>query len=419
MCGRVLMLVVALMLTGLAVPAAIAETEIDLGGELRFRAEVDRRAFDKHADVAGYFDLRSRLSVDALVDSNARAFLQFQDSRRLGMQNSDGSYVSGTLSGGSNVDVHQAYIEILEYGDNGIGLKAGRFEIALGNQRVFGTVGWSNTGRSWEGIRLNWQGRQFDVRAYGLIRRELNREFENRDFVVIGLASAQPQLGSELFAFLEENRDRPAGAGIPKVDSLKRASVGGYIKQDIGPFTVESNLVYQFGSQLVYDGSFFEQDISAFLVTAELSTVIDKRHNIALAAGVDYASGDDDPADGTYNAYNNLYYTGHKFRGHMDYFLSSQPEGLVDLVFRFNGEFIQGWKVGAHLHHFIAASDYVGQNGELTNKIGSELDVFGSTRKVKGAYVSLGGSAFLPSEEFAGEGAEVGLWGYWLVTVTF
>lgn len=422
--AKVLVLAATVVIAGLFGSESVAETELTLGGQVRFRHELDKRSFDPDATNRSYFDLRTRVFVDALVDSNSRAFIQLQDSRRLGGRSAGGEYTSGTLVNGFNVDVHQAYVEILKWGDDGFGFKGGRFEVALGNQRVFGTVGWSNVGRSWEGVMFFWEGRQLDLRFYGLIRREVNDAYDNHDYGVVGLASAQPEIGSELFVFYERDGDDIPHPTLPGQDlginALDRVSLGGYLKRGIGPVTLESNLVYQFGDRRRFSGGeYFEQDISAFLVTAEVSGVVHDRRNVVLAAGVDWASGDDDPYDDTYSGYDNLYYTGHKFRGHMDYFVSSESEGLIDIIGRASGEFFDGWMVGAHFHHFIAAADYQGALGDQTNKIGSEVDIFGSTREIRGAYLQAGLSAFFPSEDFGGEGADPGLWGYWLVTVDF
>jgi len=419
---RVRVLGVVLLTLAVVMPlrGVVAETEVTIGGEVRWRNEWDKRSFDPDATVGAYGDLRTRLSVDALVDSNARAFMQFQDSRRLGGRSAAGEYTSGTLVSGFNVDMHQAYVEILKWTDYGLSFKGGRFEVALGNERVFGTVGWSNVGRSWEGVEFGWKGKCLDVRFLGLWRRELGDEYQDRDYKIAGLVSAQPKIGSELFVFRELDSDKLVEGASSGIKALDRISLGGHIKRAIGPVTLESNLVYQFGERRHIGGDgYFAQDISAFLVTAEISGVVHERRKIALGAGVDYASGDDDPNDDTFSGYDNLYYTGHKFRGHMDYFVESRPEGLVDIIARASGEIVSGWMVGAHFHHFMSAADYVGAGGAKTNKIGSELDVFWSTREIRGALLNQGVSAFFPSRAYSAAGADPAIWWYWMMTVAF
>lgn len=80
---------------------------------------------------------------------NVTTVLQFQDSRTFGVEGGN------TLANGSNIDLHQGYI-LLEnvFKLPGLSLKVGRQEIAFGGQRLIGTVGWHNVGRSFDGGRL-------------------------------------------------------------------------------------------------------------------------------------------------------------------------------------------------------------------------------------------------------------------------
>jgi len=174
-CGRgVVCLLILLFLTS----GVLAGADVDITGQVRVRPETTRKSFDADEDVTQDFtDLRTRVQVDATIKDNVHAVVQIQDSRRFGANDA-----SGTLTNTDNVDIHQAYLSITELWTGGIGLRAGRFEVALGNQRVFGTVGWSNVGRSWEGFQLWFDDDHVRADGFWLKRLELYTPNENREY---------------------------------------------------------------------------------------------------------------------------------------------------------------------------------------------------------------------------------------------
>ena len=138
-----------------------------------------------------------------------------------------------------------------------------------------------------------------------------------------------------------------------------------------------------------------------------------------LALGIDYASGDADPGEGTFKAFNNLYYTAHKFRGFMDYFLLSNPSGLLDLYLRGKVEPGRGWLLLADIHYFNTAADPANDPIATSRNLGWEIDLTAWTVRIPGATFLTGGSIFLPSTGFGGEDAEPGYWLYTMFLVGF
>lgn len=403
--------VAIVLLLSLPLPT-LADTKVDIEGQLRSRTEVDRKEFSPDYTTRTFSDFRTRLGLRLTVADNALAFVQFQDSRRLGGTTPTGDQ-SGTLVNTANIDVHQVFVRIKNLWQNGPGLQAGRFEVNLGNQRVFGAVGWHNVGRSWEGFRADWHFAATSVEIFWLKRLELNHPIRNEDFDIIGGQLALIDWGAECFLVYEKDADIPVGRNH---NALDRLSTGLFYQRQAAQFDVIGNFVYQFGDQLAPAGTIAEQDISALLVTLETGYSF---KNGRAAIGIDYASGDDDPADGSFSAYNNLYYTGHKFRGYLDYFLTSQPQGLLDLVARLNLKPASGWKLGADLHYFRTAADYLTAENELAAEVGVELDVYVSTSRIRGVDWSTGASLFLPSEAYAGPEADPGYWLYTMFSLGF
>jgi hypothetical protein len=196
-----------------------------------------------------------------------------------------------------------------------------------------------------------------------------------------------------------------------------------YRKDNVDLF---GNLMYQFGEQaaaVTFDSNQIS-DISALLFTFEAGLTLPGSANARLALGVDYASGDDDSSDDNVNTFDNLYYTGHKFRGYMDYFVSSNMSGLMDLMARSRLDLGKSWEFRGDLHFFQTAADYVDPTastpGETTRDVGWELDVTFTQPMILGARLDIGGSMFFPSEAYAGvSDPETGLWGYSMITVDF
>ncbi len=389
-----------------------AEPKLDFGGQIRFRGEYDDRDLNPSNVALKYSELRTRVHLKAELDRNVTAFVQLQDSRLLGQD------TSGITSNKENVDLHQAYIQINRLWHDGVGCKVGRFEVNIGNQRVFGAVDWSRVGRAWDGAVLWYDQRDFRLSGYWLKRLELNDTLDNRDFDITGLHAHFKDINLELFGFYEYDADELDEAReTTRHNKLNRFNVGLYYKDVRDNVDYDVTAVYQTGDQSdPTDEDPDDVDISALMIAGEIGYTFNARkNNLRLAAGFDYTSGDDTPNNHTNNAYNNLYYTGHKFRGYMDYFVGSPTYGLLDLFFRAAFDPDPLWTVRGDMHFFKASAEYENYLSDDTKDIGSEFDLTVVTTGVPGVLLTGGASVFLPSKSFAGHddpGAR-----YWLYTM--
>jgi len=411
---------------------AISETEINVTGEVRVRSELDSKSFEDGVDPLHYTWLRTRVTTDAKIEDNTHAVIQFQDSRKYGENG-----LSGSLSNGKNVDIHQAYLQVDHLWNNGIGVKAGRFEVVLGGQRLFGSVGWHNVGRSWEGTQFWLNREQFRVDAFCLKKMELNNTTGNTDFDIIGGQLTCKKIKTEVFGFYENDalkgttvvtRSDTAVIFPSDYQNLQRFTFGIHRKNKINQFDCELNAAYQLGTMqswlspdttnLTIDE--MELDISAFMFTWELGYNFDNPQKLRIAAGIDYTSGDDNAADDKYKAFNNLYYTGHKFRGFMDYFLASPASGLMDIMLRGKFNPTNGWTVKGDIHLFKRTAEYVDYNGAMTKDAGTEFDLTVSTNRIAGLKFAAGGGVFLPTDAFAGvDSPDPAFWGWLQATAGF
>lgn len=404
---------VAIMVCLLAA-TGMAETKFSYDGQLRLRSELDFKSFDALRHGKNFHDLRTRVGLKFEPTDRAFIYVQFQDSRRLG------DPASGDLSASDNVDLHQAYFEIHNAIFETLYIRAGRFELNYGNQRVFGSVGWHNIGRSWEGGLLSVRPNNFRLDLFALKRMELNDDGYNRDFDIVGLYGMIAKAHLDLFAFLEYDADT---TGYVQA-KLKRFNLGGYLRNDYDyiDITVQGN--YQLGNMPrgpLPDEQI--QDIAAFMINGEVGYLFAGKGGVRLAAGIDYTSGDDGSDSSAYNAYTNAYYTGHAYRGYMDYFISSPTNGLMDIMLRGKGNVHPHWQIKGDVHYFTAAKDYVSlaDDTTMTSNIGIEVDLTVVNKSINGATLTGGISVFVADKHFApdGDDRKTGFWSYLMTTVNF
>jgi len=437
-----------LMTVAFAVTVPVsADTELKFSGQIRLREEVDKRNFDTSVTFQNWADLRTRVGLEAIVDGNTHAFVQLQDSRRMGGFDQFGNRTSGQLNDGKNVDVHQAYFEVDRVLVDGLGFKAGRFEMNFGNQRVFGAVGWSNVGRIWEG-GIGWYDHQdFRLTGFGLKASEVNNVYYNADFDIGGAYATYKPYNVDLFWFYEYDAD--TNGYYNSLERLDRMNAGGYFKRTLEDYKVdlEVNGVYQWGRMPrglyvpVARGPRDKVDIAAYMVAFEAGYSFEAPVKGRVAAGIDYTSGDDDPNDDEVKAYDNLYFTGHKFNGFMDYFTdgakAGKPyasSGLVDFMLRADVDPYEKWKAMLDVHFFSTNKDYT-YNREsddtevFSNKVGIEIDATLATTIIPGLNLEGGASVFLADDNFMEayttntinqvKDGDPGLWFYAMSTVNF
>jgi len=417
---RVFILCLGFFTFFLTANAVYAETDIAISGQVRIRHETDQKRLVAEDVTQDFTDMRTRVMLEATVKENTHAVVQFQDSRRFGGQTYAGAPASSQLNDGKNVDVHQAYIQIDRLFSVGWGMKAGRFELNLGNQRAFGAVGWSNVGRAWEGAQGWYDNPAARVTGYWLKRLELNDEAGNRDFDVYGVNAVIKNAGVEVFLFYEYDADDRSPFAAGTTYKTRRGSLGTYFNRTYGRMDFTGNGIYQFGTLNNDHNGYSEHDISAFLITMETGYTFPGSGKARIAGGIDYASGDDNPYDEEWNAYDNLYYTGHKFRGYMDYFIASELTGLVDLMLGGRIAPHPGWALNGTMHHFMRTAGYTDYRGVSTKDVGTEVDLGVSTTTVPGVNLAAGSSIFLPTESFAGmENPDTKWWLYVMMTAEF
>ena len=431
--------IVALLAAAVAAPAALAQapaspaspvvpfdTSITLFGEVRTRGEAERAGAGGRSDA--FTLLRTRVGARARLGAGTRVLVEVQDARVFGEERS-------TIADGAAdaFDLHQGWLEIGgRWRGADVAVRAGRQEIALGNERLVGAAGWTNFGRAFDGARLllsrpgppagAWQASAFGAtleergRRYGATTPDAARR---ADQSLVGAFATNGTL--ELLAV----HDR--GARFRTVADVDRTTAYARLRTPaVAGVRADVEGAWQTGTQsrTVADAPAVAQDVRAWFAGARLSRELRVGVPATVTLGADWLSGDADPADGRYGAFNTLYATNHKWYGTMDLFLDpaavTGDRGLVAAIASAAVTLSPRATLRADAHHFRLAAEHPTAGGRA---IGEELDLTLPLRVSPASAVELGYSLFRPGVAGAalglgGEG-RVRHWGYAQLRASF
>lgn len=391
-------------------------------GELRIRSELDNRDF-KNLTPPNYYTLfRARLGAEFVPIENLKFYFQIQDSRLFGEEKNIRNEFS-TIANTKNLDIHQAFIQLDKFLLNEISLKIGRQQLAFGNERFVGVVGWNNVGRIFDGglIKLNLPKNSVSlflmntgetnilpvtstpdefkfVRDAGQLFSGLNWEnayFENHLF--------------EFFTYHQLNRN----VSVPGYNDLSRFTSGFYGKgRVIDKFFYETDVAYQYGWRR-------GMDISAYLVAFTLGYNLNLKPLSSLSISFENLSGNK-ANENKYQTFDLPYASGHKFFGYMDYFivipLNTYQRGLQDIFAKLNFKFIDNLNGHIVIHNFNLSEKL-----DDEKLLGQELDIVINWKYNKYIQFEFGGGVFVPGKVMRVNftGYDVSHWGYLTTLMQF
>jgi hypothetical protein len=394
--GAVVFLTIAL---ATSLEAQAGKVDVTLSGEVRVRSELDARTAGDGSDHATL--IRTRLGAMAVPSPEVSVFFQVSDSRAFGEE-------SNTLTDATadRLDLHQAWLAWTP--QSNLTVKVGRQELALGDERLVGTVGWANVTRAFDGIRANLVSGGWTLSGFAMLLDEQaallatgldprNNAGSTADRALYGLWATSGAV--DVFALSDIN----ATDGPDRMD-IDRYTFGARGHRQVGSIALEATAALQIGEQT--QPGISRQDISAYMGSASANYVLGGATRGRVGVQADYLSGDQTPLDDSFGSFNTLYATNHKFYGFMDLFLNLPGQtgdlGLVDLMVR--GVLQPNvWTVRVDLHQLMLAED----NAAGDRTIGHELDITASRALAKGLVFQAGYSMFAPSD--AGEIAPINL----------
>jgi hypothetical protein len=381
-------------------PSAGVATTLPLSffGEVRLRPEWFSAASTTPGDQYTY--LRARLGVRIDPAPGARIVLQGQDSRVFGAEaNSTASAQAADL-----FDLHQAYLEVYnQSGPLSATVRAGRQEMAFGNQRLIGVSNWTNTGRTFDAVRVlveprvsteSATGTPWTATLVGAAIEERGARFDEpasatADHLLAGLYATHTVFGDGV---LDGTVLYDRNAHYRAYNDANRTTFDSHLTTRLGPAPLHAELegAWQTGRQHVTESG-ASQDLDAWLAAARLATLPAGSRRAFIGIGADILSGDATPVDGHYTAFATMYPSNHGFYGLMDLIgdpsSSTQERGLVDLLANGSIGLTTRSTLRAELHHFATAAG-------TDRPLGWEADLGLPTRINHAATIDVGYSAF-------------------------
>ncbi|MFC2150630.1 alginate export family protein [Calditrichota bacterium] len=411
------MILATLIISSLCLaPLAFAgESSGKIFADTRYRTSFDGRDFNGDTGMDNTQWLRTRIGMKFQQD-DVKAFLQFQ--YPLTFANA-APPASGNVGGG----VHQLYIKYNGFYLDDLAVKAGRFEMNYGDERLIGSVGWSNVGRTFDGLKFHYDNEMLwaDYFLTTLTENSVGSPNTNaKDDLFHGVWAELKGLKLNLFYLMQRNTTQIAG-GSNWHTGLSRSTLGlHYMNQYGSGLGTLLDFAMQMGTATTFGAPNVETDLSAMLVVAAVWYKFeDMAMSPTIGAGIDMASGDD-PTTPENEAFSNLYYTGHKWRGAMDYFINDNPigggtnPGLTDIMVK---AYVSPWetgKVGLGFHMFSTGEDFASNapGGGTATALGNEIDLFYMNDYSETLTGEAGVSMFMPSEDWQGASPDNSMWIY-------
>lgn len=281
-------------------------------------------------------------------------------------------------------DLHEGVVTWKPY--ESLSLAVGRQEIKLEDERLVGSVGWAQQGRSFDAVRFSGTHAKlsYDVIGTVLERRDDTGAGwpENGGAAIVRGGWASDAATIDLLAI--GDRDGVA--------DRSRATAGLNAKGAKGALSGHVEAYAQVGT--LGDAS-----IAAHLIGVSAAVGPDTALAPKVELLLDRLSGDGDLADGTVGNFDTLWATNHKFYGVADVF-GPNDRGLHDAALKASLGKIDAKNVVLEVHGFSYATPR-----DLDAWIGEEVSVVGSLPIVKGLSAQAGGAVVLRADSADG-------WGY-------
>jgi len=198
-----------------------------------------------------------------------------------------------------------------------VAVRLGRQELAFGEQRLLGHLAWVNTGRTWDGARVTVRTKHVQADVFGAsLVRSLPDEFDKSGNgnrlagVYASTAKLLPQATVE--PFLMWRRDVNLRSELGAIGDLSQTTVGVRVAG-----TLPAHVDY--GVEMAMQrGSLAADSLNAWAGHWQIRAAPPGRGNVKVISEYNFATGDDNPADGSRQTFDQLYPTGHDKLGLAD-----------------------------------------------------------------------------------------------------
>jgi hypothetical protein len=297
---------------------------VSFGGQVRLRFELWENFATSEARTADeeLFLTRVRAHMDVHAGEHLRFFFE-----GLSANANERNFRADGLLDVNTAQLQQAFADVrLPLAeDAAVTLRGGRQELAFGKQRLVSPLDWSNTRRTWEGVKAtvdvaDWSAAGFWTQFVPVQKYEFDTPDAQHEFYGVYATGLLPLIDGanlDLYYLGRDRKDALTGMGD------QRNTFGGRLFGKIGDTGLDYDVegAYQ-------NGRAPGRDVDAFFVAAEAGyTFADCPWKPRLFAGIDYATGDSDPADDTLENFDQLFPLGHAYFGYID--LIGRPNMLA------------------------------------------------------------------------------------------
>jgi hypothetical protein len=351
---------------------------LEIGLSVRFRGE-GRKAYQLLNEDT-YLLSRLRFQAGIRPASWLEFFVQGQDSRVAGLD-VDISRLTDRF------DFRQAHVYL---GTNRMGLRAGRVEMAYGDERLIGASNWSNTSRSFDAVRFELvaAGGRTDIFASSVVQIDpVHFNERKRGEALYGIYSAFdtfPRIGDLDAYFLAKMVDYAEDdSGV--IGELRVYTSGFRMApkwdRDIGKLEVSLEAAKQWGRKV-------EKDLSSWAGYGIVEfTPRDWPLRPRFSAEYSYASGDSGRDDGKVETFDQLYPTNHSKYGIVDmvgwrnikdlrFGVDVEPLPRLEIAFDYHSF----WLASRHDHLYDSGGCIVvraPEGGAEDGHVGREVDITG------------------------------------------
>lgn len=286
---------------------------------------------------------------------------------------------------------------------NGFSAKIGRQTLDYDDERILGSVGWTQQARNHDAALLKYGNDKFQL-DLGLA---FSQDYDNPSgFQSVGTGYNTTGFftyKTMQYLYLNQSWEHLKGSLLFLNNGFQNFESDGVTPNGL------SNL-HTFGTHLDYNKGSFGAAVNAFLQTGERQGAVDvgsayllgldlsykATDKIGLGAGMEIISGNDTSTANKTEAFFPLYGTNHKFNGFMDYFYVGNHANSIGL---FDVHVSANLKLGEKSSLMVKALNFSGeqdlQSGEKT--LGTELDLV-FTQKFNGYTLMLGYSQLFASD---------------------
>ncbi len=366
-----------LLLTSLSVSLVAsenAENQLNATLQLRPRAEYRNGVLSPRTTgevPAGFINNRTRLNLNYRSQGLSMG---------LSVQNAGVWGQEPQVSRNANLGVYEAWAQLTT--TDGWFMKLGRQTLVYDDERILGALDWNTAGRSHDVLKLGYEDKTHQL--------HLALAFNQNSEKTIGgtyYQTAQPYKTMQLLWYRYNGSPsfRPSfmlmNLGIENGNSI----LG---KSDLASMqTIGTHIAAKATDQLRINGSAFYQlgktrsdaTISAWMLAVQGNYSVSDQTGLIL--GSDLLSGEENLNNNTtYNAFNPLYGTHHKFYGAMDYFYASSfrgnlNPGLWDSYVGISHKPSKKLNVSATCHYFAITAEINDGGSPLKKGLGTEIDL--------------------------------------------